>query len=288
MSDESPVALTPSSALVDALPPPSQPVSKIRWGIHLAIMAALPLVAGLGGVSNRGGEPALGHNVRGLLIVSAFEVLFFAVFFVPAWLASRANRDDLLLRWRPGYWVVPLGVAYSVAIRLAVGVLALCAMAIVMVTTKTSLAGIQKFTEENRPKVETLLDMQALTHDPAYFWLAVVLVSFVVGGLREELWRSSFLAGLRSVWPRAFASNRGGIAGAGVAALFFGAAHIPQGMLAAGMITIVGFLLGVMMSLHRSVWPSAIAHGLFDATSMVQLVWLTRHLPEWQKMSGGH
>ena len=34
------------------------------------------------------------------------------------------------------------------------------------------------------------------------------------------------------------------------------------------MITIVGFLLGVIMSLHRSVWPSVVAHGLFDAASL--------------------
>ena len=130
------------------------------------------------------------------------------------------------------------------------------------------------------------MDVQLLSHDPVYFWLSVVLVSLVIGGLREELWRSSFLAGLRSLWPRAFGSTGGGIAGAAVAALFFGAGHIPQGLLAAGMIAVVGFLLGVIMTLHRSVWPSVVAHGLFDAASMAMLPWAMQHLQEWQRMAG--
>ena len=70
-----------------------------------------------GGAASHGDGPALTHTVRGLLHVS-FEVLFFAIPFGLAWLASRANRDDLLLRWRPGYWVLPLGALYSIAIRL--------------------------------------------------------------------------------------------------------------------------------------------------------------------------
>ncbi len=57
------------------------------------------------------------------------------------------------------------------------------------------------------------------------------LVSFLVGGLREELWRSSFIAGLRALWPRAFDSENGGILAAGIAALFFGVGHLPQGWL---------------------------------------------------------
>jgi hypothetical protein len=128
------------------------------------------------------------------------------------------------------------------------------------------------------------MDVQALSHNPVYFLLMVVLVSWVIGGLREELWRSSFLAGLRSLWPRVFASNGGGIAGAAVAALFFGVGHIPQGLLAAATITVVGFLLGVIMTMHRSIWPSVVAHGLFDSASMVLIVWVLPHIEEWQRM----
>jgi membrane protease YdiL (CAAX protease family) len=144
--------------------------------------------------------------------------------------------------------------------------------------THPSTVAIQNFVEANRPKVESLVDVQVLLHDPVYFWLTLAVVSPIVGGLREELWRSSFLAGLRALWPRAFASSRGGIAGAGVAALFFGMGHYPQGMLAVAMITIVGFLLGVIMTLHRSMWPSAVAHALFDVTSVAMMPLALKHL----------
>lgn len=129
------------------------------------------------------------------------------------------------------------------------------------------------------------MDVQALSDNPVYFWLTVIFVSMVIGGLREELWRASFLAGLRALWPRVFGSTNGGIAGAALASLFFGAGHLPQGLLAVGMVTIVGFLLGVIMTLHRSIWPSVIAHGLFDAVSLAALPWVMHQLPEWQKMA---
>lgn len=258
--------------------------SKLRWAIHLAIMAALPVIAGLSGqVTNRQG-PALTGNARGLLIVSAYEVLFFAVFLGLAWLFSRASKDDLLLRWRPGFWVLPLGAVYSVAIR----VMAVVAVVVCMGVVFAFRGGdSEKYVQDHRPKIEALVDLQALTNDPLYFWLSVILVSLVVGGLREELWRSSFLAGLRSLWPRAFGSHGGGVAGAAVAALFFGVGHIPQGVLAVGLVTVVGFLLGIIMSLHRSIWPSVVAHGLFDATTMVMIAWMSQHMPSFQRMMGG-
>jgi membrane protease YdiL (CAAX protease family) len=249
-------------------------------------MAALPIVAAFGGAASHANGPALTHSVNGLLRVCAFEVLVFAVPFGLAWLASRATRDDLLLQWRPGYWVVPLGALYSVAIRMAAGVAVAIGVAIYMVVAHASSAQVQEFAVANRPQVEKLVDMEVLAHDPVYFWLSVILVSLVIGGLREELWRSSFLAGLRSLWPRAFGSTGGGIAGAAIAALFFGAGHIPQGLLAAAMIGLVGFLLGVIMTLHRSVWPSVVAHGLFDAASVAMLPWAMQRLHDLQRMTG--
>lgn len=245
-----------------------RPKSKLRWAIHLVIMAALPIVAGLSGTAASGRGPALTGNARGLLLVAGYEVLFFGIFFGAAWFFSRASKDDLLFRWRPRFWVLPLGVIYSVAIRFTVAIVLYIGLAI-----STGLFGTktEAYLKENQPNIGTLLDIHALTHDAAYFWLNVVLVSFVVGGLREEVWRSSFLAGLRALWPRTFGSDKGGILGAAVAALFFGFGHLPQGVLAAALVTIVGFLLGIIMTQHRSIWPSAIAHGFFDAASMVLL-----------------
>jgi membrane protease YdiL (CAAX protease family) len=254
----------------------------LRWLIHLLIMASLPVVAGTAGVAAQGKGPALGHSAFSLLKICIFELLFFAIFFAAAWVFSRASKDELLLRWRPGWFVLPLGAVYSVAIRLITGIAMLFFTAIVVASTHASSAQVQSFAEAHRPKVETLIDVQAMAQNPAYFWLNVILVSFLVGGLREELWRSSFIAGLRALWPRAFDSETGGILAAGIAALFFGVGHLPQGWLTAGMITIVGFLLGVIMTLHRSVWPSVMAHGFFDAASMSLLPWVMHNMPQFQ------
>jgi len=284
MSDESHTAVPPPPLPAPAPIPSVKPVSKIRWGIHLALMASLPLIAGFAGASSRGNGPALSHTAGGMLIACAVELLFFAIPFGLAWLASRANKDDLLLRWRPGYWVVPLGAVYSFAIRMGAGIVTLIVAGIAMAVTRASKADVEHFVQEHQPQVEKLVDVHAMSASPAYFWLSLILVSFVIGGLREELWRSSFLAGLRSIWPRAFGSQGGGIAAAAVAALFFGLGHLPQGILAAAMITVVGFLLGVIMTLHRSVWPSVLAHGFFDATSLALLPWAMQLKEELQKM----
>jgi membrane protease YdiL (CAAX protease family) len=284
MSDESHTALT-QPALPPSEPPAlAKPVSRIRWGIHLAIMASLPLVAGFAGSASRGKGPALTHTARGLLIVCGFELLFVGIPFGLAWLASRATKDDLLLRWRPGFLVLPLGALYSVGIRIAVAIVMAIVAMIAIISSGASPAQVQTFVQTNRPQVEKLIDVHAMSESPAYYWLSVIVVSFVVGGLREEWWRSSFLAGLRSLWPRTFGSNGGAIAGAGIAALFFGVGHIPQGLLAAGMITVVGFLLGLIMVLHRSIWPSVVAHGFFDAATMALLPWLMRYMQELQRM----
>jgi membrane protease YdiL (CAAX protease family) len=286
MSYDTSTSLTPLSSPPAASPQVAKPVSKVRWCIHLAIMAALPVLAGLLGASSHGRGPALTNNARGLLLVCGIEVLIFGTVFGVTWLISRASRDDLLLRWRPGFWVVPLGALYSVAIRVAVGILLVLVAVIVVICARPSRVAMQQFSEAHRPQVETLVDLQALSNDPVYFWLAVIVVSLVMGGLREELWRSSFLAGLRSLWPRVFGSSGGGIAGAAIAALFFGAGHLPQGMLAVAMVTIVGFLLGVIMTLHRSVWPSVVAHGLFDSASIAMIPWAMRHFQELQQVTG--
>jgi membrane protease YdiL (CAAX protease family) len=286
MSDPSSTA----GASPQLLPPPEspvplKPVSRFRWGIHLALMAALPVFVGVAGAAagrNRG--PALTNSVHGLLIMCVLEILLFAVPFGLAWLASRPTKNDLLLRWRPGYWVLPLGAGYSVVMQIVARIVLIIVLAGVFLTHHASVAEVRKFAMENRPQVEKLVDMQAMAQNPAYYWLTVVLVSFVIGGLREEMWRSAFLAGLRSIWPRVFDSRGVGIGGAAIASLFFGAAHLPQGLLAVALITVVGFMLGVIMTLHRSIWPSVMAHGFFDAASLALLPWAAHYLQEMQRM----
>jgi membrane protease YdiL (CAAX protease family) len=101
----------------------------------------------------------------------------------------------------------------------------------------------------------------------------VTLVSFVVAGLREEIWRAGTLAAMRALWPRAFASRGGQYLAVTLIAVLFGAMHLGMGIIAAFMAGVLGFLLGVIMILHRSVWPAVIAHGLFDATTLAILPW---------------
>jgi membrane protease YdiL (CAAX protease family) len=122
------------------------------------------------------------------------------------------------------------------------------------------------------------VDVSALRDNPIYFWLTTTFVSFVLGGLREELWRSAFLGGMRTLWPKCFSSRSGQIGAVVIAALFFGFGHLPQGGVAAGMAALLGLGLGVIMVLHRSIWPAVIAHGMFDATSLALLFWMAEHL----------
>jgi membrane protease YdiL (CAAX protease family) len=137
---------------------------------------------------------------------------------------------------------------------------------------------LQQFALANRPKVNTLVDLETLRTNSLYYWLNLTLVSFVVAGLREELWRSAVLVGLRQVWPNRFSTKRGQILGVLVAAAIFGLGHLPQGPVAVGLTALLGLGLGVILVMHDSIWPAVVAHGAFDATTFAALPWLMQHL----------
>jgi len=253
---------------------------RVRWWIHLLLIAAYPIVIGAAGRRrSTGQQPALGHDVKGLLINSALGLCLFAAVFGLAWLASRASRDELLLRWRQGLWTVPLGLGYSVAIRLALGMVFLIAAVVLLITNLSSPQAMQKFVLANRPDVATLVDIPALRDNPLYFWLTLTFVSFVVAGLREELWRGAFLAGLGRLWPQRFGSRAGQLGAVVVASLVFGLGHLAQGPVAVVGAAVLGLGLGLIMVLHRSIWPAAIAHGMFDATTFALLPFVLEKLP---------
>jgi membrane protease YdiL (CAAX protease family) len=214
--------------------------------------------------------------------VCGIELLVFGIIFGLAWLASRASADDLRLRWRGHVLPVIFGVGYSVALRIGVGVLAAMVALFLVITRVMGQTQLTDFVTKNRPTVENMVDINALHDNPTYYWLTLTVVSFVVAGLREELWRSSFLAGMKMVWPRQFGSMTGQICAVFIAAVIFGVAHIAMGILAAVMAGLLGIGLGLIMVFHRSIWPAVIAHGCFDATSMALLPWameLMRHFP---------
>ncbi|MGO9201597.1 MAG: CPBP family intramembrane glutamic endopeptidase [Limisphaerales bacterium] len=251
------------------------PPKRLRWGFHLLILGAYPLAVGaMGWHRSRVHGPVLGHEAHRLVAVCSFELLIFGVVFGLAWLASRASRQSLLLPWRGGFWVILLGLGYSIALRLAVGLAAATVAMVLLVTRLVSIQSLQGFVLANRPDVQALVDVPALRQDPLYFWLTITLVSFVVAGFREELWRSGFLAGMGGVWPRRFGSSQGQLAAVALGAVVFGLGHLAQGPLAVLPTALLGLGLGAIMVLHRSIWPAVLAHGLFDATTFVVLALL--------------
>lgn len=243
----------------------------------MPVLAGWAVLAGLGGSG-----PALTGNARGLLVVCAWQIGMFAVFFGLSWLCSRASLDDLLCRWRGGVRPIVLGLGYSVALRLAVGLVVAIGAVILFLATRGALPAADGDNTLLRPEVESLVDVKALRQDPLYFWLSATVVSFGLGGLREELWRAGFLAGLAALWPGRFGSRGGRILGSAVAALLFGFAHLRMGMMAVIMTTLLGFGLGLIMVWHRSIWPAVIAHGAFNATTMALLPFLLEKVPQFR------
>lgn len=246
-----------------------QPVSRWRWAIHLLLVTGY--VAGLmliGLARHQVSHPAFARTAKGLFLVCAFELLSFALVLGLAWLASRATSDDLLLRWRGKGLPVLLGAGYSIGLRLGLAVVVVATVLFLLLTRMMTLDSIQDLATRHRPGVEKAIDVEALRDNPAYYWLALTVLSFLVGGLREELWRTSFLAGMKKLWPALFGSSRGQVYAAGVAAVIFGLAHLSMGAMAAAMAGLIGLGLGLIMVLHRSIWPAVFAHGFFDCTSM--------------------
>jgi membrane protease YdiL (CAAX protease family) len=273
--------------MLDPQPATATPINRRRWWIHLLLINAYLLAVGvIGWERSEAHVPALSHTHGGLLLACAIQLLIFALVFGLAVMTSRSSRDDLLLRWRGGFWPVPLGIGYSVALRVALGVIVAAAGIALVVTHAMTLESLRDFLTANRPNVESVVDISAMRQDPLYFWLTLTLVSFVLAGLREELWRSAFLAGLRTLWPKHFGSRGGQIAAVAIVAVVFGLGHVRMGLIAVAMAAVLGFGLGVIMVVHRSIWPAVIAHGMFDATSLALLPWALEKLQEIQRTIG--
>jgi membrane protease YdiL (CAAX protease family) len=238
---------------------------------------ALGVLLRLGGHHSSHG-PALSGSASGLLRFSGRELLLFAIVFAAACLISRASREQLMLPWRPGWWVAPLGFIYSIGFRIGLGII-LAAVVVVLTATRTMTPEqVQEYAKANRPDLDVIVSVSAMRENPTYYWLAVTLVSFVVGGLREEMWRAGTLAAMRVLWPRIFNSWCGQCLAVALIAVAFGLMHIRMGILAAVLAGILGLFLGVIIVAHRSIWPAVIAHGFFDATSMAFLPWAMEKL----------
>ena len=253
-------------------------ISRGRWWIHLVLIggyfaAAIPFT-----VWHAQHRPTLFDNTRVLLTASIFEIGIFGIILGLAWLASRASADDLLLKWHQGWWTIPLGIGYSIAMRVGLGILLLLVVAILMATGLVDRQTMETFSTNSRIPVERLVNVSAMQHDRTYFWLTLTVASFGVAGLREELWRSGTLAGMRKLWPNQFGNRNGQIRAVALIAIVFGLAHLSLGSITSVMAAILGLLLGIIMVVHESVWPAVIAHGMFDATSFALLPVALEHL----------
>ncbi|PYK56902.1 MAG: hypothetical protein DME47_00830 [Verrucomicrobia bacterium] len=60
----------------------------------------------------------------------------------------------------------------------------------------------------------------------------------------------------------------------------FGGAHLPTGALAAVAAGLIGIFLGIILIIHRSIWPAVIARGLFDATTFALLPLIANKFPQ--------
>jgi len=254
--------------------PEPPPVPRWRWLIHLILLTAYPL--GLGGLALIGSrlsrsasqvvQPILPGDVSGLLAVAGFEVGLFGLVFGLAWLCSRAGPAQLMLCWRGGFRPVTRGLIYSVALRLAIGIGLL-----IVVVLLQGFGLIDKHSvEAMRPRFEAIVDPGAL-HSPIYLIVVLTLISFVVAGLREELWRAGMFAAMRELLPNRTASKWGSALAMAVIALVFGAGHLPQGVMGMVLTAFLGFGLGWIMLRHDSIWEAVIAHGFFDATTFLLL-----------------
>lgn len=267
MSDESAALALPPSLPANAVPIPLWRL----WAL-LLLVVPYPMVIGLIGASRSEEQgPVLSGGWQNLLMVCGAELAIFGSILGIACAVSRTTRDDLLLRVRNLRLIVPLGIGYSIALRIGLGVVGAIVVAIIMVTQGLSQQALEELIKKNGPQVEKLVNIQALTQDPVYYWLTLTFVSFIVAGLREELWRSASLSALRRLWPRWFGGHRGSYAAMALTSLLFGIGHLPMGWIAVGGTTFLGMALGSIMVFHRSIWPAVIAHGMFNATSFALL-----------------
>ena len=265
-----------------APPLPGAAIARWRWWVHLLVLTALPVTAAILGLLHRHKtEALLPTSISGLLLATADQILFFAVFFIIAWVASRVNRRQLRLQWRGGFMPAAFGFAYSVALRMLIMVVTTTAV-VFWLLLKTAFQQAQPpdvSHEAFRPQVEHLVNLNALVDNPIYFVLMLTVISFVLGGLREELWRAAMFAGIEALFPKAMSNRLGQAAAILVVAVLFGIAHTPQGWAGVAVITGLGAGLGAIMIWHRSIWEAVLAHGFFDATTFATLYVLGKYFP---------
>lgn len=267
--------------------PPDPTVPRAGWIRRLAMLVLLMsyLLAILfrrGPVAGDG--PALPDTTGEMLSMLALDLGFFAVLFAIACVLGRPRRTDLYVNHgpTPARWF--FGFLWSLALRFGLGAL-LAGVAIVMQLFQKTAdpAALEQF----QPKIQNLLRLGALK-DPVYLLAVCTVVSFVVAGLREELWRAGMIFALASLLPAGWSKRSREVLAVAFAAVIFGLGHLTQGFGGVVLTGVLGLLLGLIMVLRSSLWEAVIAHGFFDASTFLMLrVILDRSLMEdWLTRAG--
>lgn len=247
-----------------------------RWRSSLGVilLLAFPPLMGLVGFSRTSGNPgenaALPSTVVGLLWVCALNLGLFALAAVGIGFLCRLDRKELFAEsewrhWKTWAW----GLGYSILLRIGLAFLMMTLVfgeALMRWSQGQPLDSVRGL----RPQIENLIDPTGL-RNPLYLFLATTLVSFVVAGLREELWRAALFAGMER-WKDGILTHRWGRPGVILlAAVAFGLGHLPQGWGGVFLTGILGIGLGWILLHRRSLWVAVLAHGFFDAASFLML-----------------
>ena len=274
MDSQAPLPAVPLNKSLSEASPRARPIARWRWWVALILVGSFPVLAALSSTRRAGhdghGEATLPKSVEGLLLVGGLQFGFILLLFGLSWLFSRATKDELWLRWRTGIAPIWQGALYSIGLRV-LSALPLIAIAMVLLKLGFSERELKAWMQGNKPQTEGLGDS---VRAGSLLYKATILTffSFIVAGLGEELWRGATMRALLEIAPRKlspFVKNASVVI---VSSVVFGVGHLYQGVIGVLVTTVLGFALGALTLHHRSIWPSVIAHGCFDASTFLIVV----------------
>jgi membrane protease YdiL (CAAX protease family) len=259
-------------------------VARWRWALALFLLAFYVLGMGLlgakkeavvGTVATEKAATLLPPTIEGLLRLAGGEMLLFGTLFLVAAFLAKLSPRDLYFAWRGGLKPIWRGFGWSLFLR---GVIAVV-MGLVAVGVAGTSSDPKGSMDALRPKTEVVVNAGALADDPVYLFLAMTLISFVVAGFREELWRAGVMVTLRGLFPKTFTTRRGQVRAVMIAAIIFGLGHLPQGWSGAFVTMVLGMGLGLIIVRYQSIWEAVLAHGFFNASTFLALYWIAKHHP---------
>ncbi len=253
--------------------------TRLAWWIHLIILGAYPLMMAVLSSQSGGGDgsAALSPSLSQLGLVVVSELVLFGVWFAIAWGFSGVALSQLMFRWNHSLRTPVFGFLYSIGLRVGVGILMMITLLVISGIGGGSLSEIA---DGFRPDIEKVVDTDELEADPLYLLVNCTVVSFVLAGFREELWRVGMLAAFFVLFPRMNQSIGGRLGAVAVVALLFGIGHAVQGPGAVWLTFLLGMGLGAIIVFHRSIWEAVIAHGFFDASSFLMIFVIKRYFPD--------